>query len=127
MGSCLTKTDQEDGLIDANQRRGTTRRFKFIKQRDADVPRLLEKHIKKAYKEGIVSEIEFVLTYMLFTGMLNRLEATMDPLFILQMKELDKSIDHLIQERCKYPPPAPEERYVDMFEEYLLDEIRKAK
>ena len=59
--------------------------------------------------------------------MLNRLEATLDPLFVIEMKNLQDTIDNIIMERCRYPPPAPTERYVDMFEDYLLDEIRSKK
>ena len=127
MGSCLAKETRSNGFPDPCDSYCPSRRPRFVESRATDVPKLLNKHINEAYKKGQVSEIEYVLTHQLFTYMLNRLEATLDPLFVIEMKNLQDTIDNIIMERCRYPPPAPTERYVDMFEDYLLDEIRSKK
>lgn len=127
MGSCLIKANNTDEFNDTSRNSLKTRRFKFIKHRDADFPKFLHKRIKGAYKDGIVSETEYVLTCLLFTYLLNRLEASLDPLFITQMKALQKTLDTIIQERCQFPPPAPDENYSDMFEDFFLQEIRRRK
>lgn len=127
MGSCLIKAIDPDEFEDSRRSVHKNRRFKFLKHRDANVPKLLNDRIQKAFKDGDVSETEYVLTYLLYVYLLNRLEASLDPLFIVQMNALQKTLDNIIQERCQYPPPAPGERYADMFEDFFLDEIRKRK
>jgi hypothetical protein len=127
MGSCVGKTTNPNRCYSSSPSPNPPRRFEYLDRRYTDVPKLLNKQIQDTFQKGIISETEYFLTYVLFTYMLNRLESSMDPLFVIQMQALNNTLDDIIQERCKYPPPAAGERYADKFEDFFLSETRKSR
>src|SRR5574343_141525 len=121
MGICIGKQDQEDDIYSTRENRPPRKKAKFVKRSSKACSRL-HKLINDTYHDGELVEMEYIMTYGLFLGMLNRYENTLDPVFAVQMKALEATLTKILDDRMNSNPEGSPyhldksiEQYDDLF------------
>jgi len=74
--------------------------------------------------------MEYIVTYALFTGMLNRYENTLDPIFHVQMRALQTALNKILQDRAEQdqiPATNAHMSRIEAHDEYFYNHFNEAR